>query len=160
MGKVSDRRRDRVEDRMVDRADPAALCGMTGSELDALFARSPAGPVPHGRGDGTFILLPGTPASRPAARLVRTLAWKGKVFDADGRRLVNRVLPFGMRAVAAQVQTGPSWFDGRPCIILDYSRTSLIARQVRDEIREVAPGLYLGMVYWNRIRLGRFMLRF
>jgi hypothetical protein len=36
---------------------------------------------------------------------------------------------------------------------LDYSETSLLARCVRDEIREVADGLYLGLVFWKRRRI-------
>jgi hypothetical protein len=36
----------------------------------------------------------------------------------------------------------------------------MIAAGVRDEIREVAPGLYLGLVYWMGLRVGRFALRF
>ena len=31
--------------------------------------------------------------------------------------------------------------------MLDYSKTSLIAHWIRDEIREVSPGIYLGLVY-------------
>ena len=30
---------------------------------------------------------------------------------------------------------------------MDYSETSLVWRDVRDEMREVAPGLYLGRMY-------------
>ena len=54
----------------------------------------------------------------------------------------------------------PSWFDGRESIVLDYSRTSLIAHWIRDEIREVAPRLYLGIVYWNHDKLINFALTF
>src|SRR6185295_14649556 len=38
------------------------------------------------------------------------------------------------------------------------SKTSLVARKVRDEIREVSPGLYLGKVYWGKKRLIDFAL--
>jgi hypothetical protein len=37
--------------------------------------------------------------------------------------------------------------------------TSLIAHWVRDEIREVAPGLYLGFLFWDHDRLLNFALR-
>ena len=139
--------------------DPAAFCTMSGGELDALFRRSPAGAVPDGPAEGLFRVLPGTPASRPAARLFLLFAWQGKRFDARTGVLVNHVLPFGVPAVEARLRPGRSWLDGRPCHVLDYSRTSLIARGVRDELREVAPGLYLGLVYWHRLRAGRFALR-
>ena len=55
-------------------------------------------------------------------------------------------------AIRARVYQEESWFDGRNCIVLDYSQTSRICRWVRDEIREVDPGLYLGLVYG----VGRF----
>ena len=50
----------------------------------------------------------------------------------------------------AKVYKEASWFDGKETIVLDYSKTSFVARKVRDEIREVAPGLYLGLVFWER----------
>ena len=53
-----------------------------------------------------------------------------------------------------------SWFDQKECIVLDYSKTSLLAQWIRDEIREVAPGIYLGMVYWGKKRLIDFALEF
>jgi hypothetical protein len=53
-----------------------------------------------------------------------------------------------------------SWFDRKETIVLDYSKTSLIARRVRDEIREVAPGVYLGVVFWGKGKLLHFSLAF
>ncbi|HSR41814.1 MAG TPA: hypothetical protein VLL48_06575, partial [Longimicrobiales bacterium] len=53
-----------------------------------------------------------------------------------------------------------SWFADGPAIILDYSKSSLVARKIRDEIREVGPGVYLGQVYWGRKRLILFSLEF
>jgi hypothetical protein len=50
--------------------------------------------------------------------------------------------------------------DGEETIVLDYSQTSLAARSVRDEIREVAPGLYLGLAFWRGRRVLHFSLRF
>jgi hypothetical protein len=32
-------------------------------------------------------------------------------------------------------------------LILDYSRTSRVYAQYRDEIRQVGPGLYLGVMH-------------
>ncbi|HET6520333.1 MAG TPA: hypothetical protein VFG47_11050 [Geminicoccaceae bacterium] len=139
--------------------DPFDLCRLSGRELDELFRRSPAGAVPDGEAEGVGLVLTGTPLGRPMARALR-LAWRGKVFDAAGGTLVNRVLPFRLRAVRAKVYEGRSRLDGGPCIVLDYARTSLVARMVRDEIREVAPGLYLGQSYWGGVRLFRFALRF
>ncbi len=55
---------------------------------------------------------------------------------------------------------GPSWLDGNECIVLDYSKTSLAAEHIRDEIRPFEPGLYLGLVYWDQHRLMHFALDF
>lgn len=60
----------------------------------------------------------------------------------------------------AKVYKQGSWFDGKECIVLDYSYTSLIAHWVRDEIRLVAPGTYLGIVFWERDKLINFTLTF
>jgi len=53
-----------------------------------------------------------------------------------------------------------SWYDGKPCIVLDYSKTSIVAHLVRDEIREIAPGVYLGLVFLGRLHVLDFALDF
>jgi hypothetical protein len=137
------------------------LVQMTGSELDTLFRTLPAGPLPTGSGAGTALLGSGTRGRRAAAAFVRRTAWQGKDLAADGRSLRNRISPFGLRAVAARVDEGPSRVDGEPCVVLDYSRTSWLARWVRDEMREVAPGSYLGIVFLRSRQLPlRFVLEF
>ena len=59
--------------------------------------------------------------------------------------MINRVLGFG-RAIPATVYQGESLIDGQPSLILDYSGSKLWP-DVRDELREVEPGLYLGVMY-------------
>ena len=71
--------------------------------------------------------------------------WHGKVFDCEGGSLVNQWS--GVRAIRARVCYGPSWVDGKTSIVMDYSQTSHVWADVRDEVREVAPGLYLGRMY-------------
>ncbi len=137
----------------------SALLEMSKQQLDELFARSPAGAIPHGECDGTVIAAPGTESAAIAAKVARRLVWKGKVFDPERGELRNRVTPFDLRAVAAKVYRGESWFDHQECIVLDYSETSLIAHWNRDEIREVADGLYLGLAFWRRTRFMYFSLR-
>jgi hypothetical protein len=66
----------------------------------------------------------------------------------------------GLNAIVAQVYKGPSWLDGKECIILDYSKTSIVAQWIRDEIRQIEPGMYLGKVYGGRKRLIDFVLQF
>jgi hypothetical protein len=136
------------------------LAGMRPAQRDQVFTSSPAGPVPTGIADGMALLPLGRIPTKVTARLIRIFAWQGKVFDDDGNELGNRVTPFGIRAVRADVYRGPSWIDRRDCIVLDYSRTSLVARWIRDEIREVAPNIYLGQVFVRRRKLLHFTLTF
>ena len=120
------------------------LPSLSGSELDALFANAPAGEIPTGKGRGQALMATGTFASRPLIAMVRLLAWQGKEFDGPTHSLRNLISPFGVRAITADVYVDASRLDGRPCIVLDYSKTSRLAKWVRDEIREIEPGLYLG----------------
>jgi hypothetical protein len=136
------------------------LLKMTQAELDDLFKASDAGPIPNGEADGTAIIAPGTTYSADIALLINHFAWQGKVFDAEAGNLKNRILPFGLNAIIAEVYKAPSWLDGKECIVLDYSKTSLVAHRVRDEIRLISPQLYLGKVYWDKARLIDFALKF
>jgi hypothetical protein len=140
--------------------DVAKLLTMSQAELDALFTNSEPGNIPDGEADGTAIVAPGTTYSSNIASFVSHFAWQGKVFDAKKGVLRNRILPFGLNAILAKVYKGPSWLDGKECIVLDYSETSIIAQWIRDEIRQIEPGLYLGKVYWDKKRLVDFALKF
>ena len=130
------------------------------AELDTLFTNSPVGDIPDGEADGTAIVAPGTVFSASIAQFVSLFAWQGKVFDAKKGVLKNRILPFGLNAIIAKVYKGTSWLDGKECIVLDYSDTSTVAQWIRDEIRQVGPGTYLGKVYWDKKRLIDFALKF
>jgi hypothetical protein len=140
--------------------DAKQLLGMSQAELDALFSAHEAGPIPDGPAEGTAIVAPDTPVSEAIAAFVNAAAWKGKVFDAKDGFLRNEVGPFGVRAIVARVYKAPSWLDQKECIVLDYSQTSLVAAHVRDEIRLVDDGFYLGKVYWDSKRLIDFSLDF
>ncbi len=146
---------------MTASVDVDALLAMSQDELDALFGSiKDIGPIPSGEADGTVIIARDTTVFETAAKVAHLIAWQGKVFDPDKGELLNRIGPFGEHAVRAKVYVANSWFDSQPAIILDYSRTSLVAHWVRDEIREASPGLYLGLVYWKEERLLNFSLRF
>jgi hypothetical protein len=140
--------------------DVAKLLSLSQSELDALFTKSPVGNIPDGEAEGTAIVAPGTTFSPTLAKFVSHFAWQGNVFDAKKGVLTNKILPFGLNAIIAKVYKGPSWLDGKECIVLDYSDTSFIAQWIRDEIREIEPGVYLGKVYWDKARLIDFALKF
>ena len=109
-------------------------------QLDEIFRNSPAGEIPRGEGEGTAIIAPGTHISSEIARLVNLFTWKGKVFDPVKGELRNKILPLGHKAIVAKVYNDKSWFDQKECVVLDYSKTSLVAKWIRDEIREVGSG--------------------
>ncbi len=140
--------------------DAKQLLQMSQQQLDALFSAHDAGPIPDGEAKGTAIIAPGTPISEQIAAFINIFAWQGKVFDAKAGLLRNRILPLGLNAIIARVYKGPSWLDGKECIVLDYSETSLVASHIRDEIRLIEPGFYLGKVYWDKARLIDFSLDF
>ena len=136
------------------------LLGMSQKDLDDLFSASQPGDIPNGEANGTAIIAPGTTYSQEIASFINHFAWQGKTFDASRGILRNRILPFGLNAIIAKVYKGNSWFDGKECIVLDYSETSLLAEWIRDEIRQIGPNLYLGIVYWKKDRLINFAIQF
>ena len=127
--------------------------------LDELFRASPPGPIPQGKLRGTVLTFTGTRAAKPIAVVARALFWQGKVVDEEQASLKNLVSPFRLRLIKAALSTADSWVDHEPTVLIDYSRTSLVARMVRDEIRLVGPGLYLGVVWLWHWRVAWFTLR-
>jgi len=133
------------------------LLRMTANQLDELFTSSESGPIPDGPSIGTALIAPGTDIADILAKVAR-LIWEGKVFDAKNGTLINLI--GGHKAVIARVYYGPSHFDGKQCIVLDYSHSSALADHVRDEIRLIDTNFYLGKVYWDNRPLVHFCLQF
>ena len=140
--------------------DVRQLLTMSQPQLDELFSAKAAGAIPDGEATGTAIVAPGTSFSPDIAKFISLFAWQGKIFDAKKGVLRNKILPFGLSAIIAKVYKANSWLDGKECIVLDYSDTSLVAHWIRDEIREISPSVYLGKVSWGRQRLIDFALEF
>jgi hypothetical protein len=110
---------------------------------------------------------------REQEELLMERFWKGKVFYSSKKSapvLWNRILGRS-EAFPAHVYVGKSLFDEhRKSLVIDYlsnqdidgyraSRDGLVnskALAIRDEIREVRPGLYLGRAYVR----GKFFLNF
>jgi hypothetical protein len=136
------------------------LLQMSQSQLDELFSKSEAGPIPDGPAKGTAIIAPGTAFSVDIADAINVFAWQGKTFDAQHGTLRNRISVLGLNAIVAEVYKAPSWLDQKECIVLDYSKTSTVAQWIRDEIRLLEPKKYLGVVYWSKKRLINFALEF
>ena len=136
------------------------LIGMPQKQLDDLFTSSPAGDIPTAKPMAPPSSLPIPPFSPAIAAIINHFGWQGKNFDPATGTLKNRITAFGINAIVAKVYKGESWLDGKECIVLDYSKTSLVAQHIRDEIRQIGPGMYLGVVYWDKTRTINFALQF
>lgn len=131
-------------------------------ELDEIYSNASPGDIPSGDTHGTAILA-GSMFSKVVAFFVGLYVWQGKVFDlfcpsGQAGVLVNKITPFGMTFIVAKVYRDKSWLDGKDTIVIDYSRTSFFAKVIRDEIREIEPGVYLGKVWWKKKRILDFAL--
>jgi hypothetical protein len=136
---------------------------MEGGQLDAIYESCKAsGTLPSGEMRGTAIVA-GSMFSKTIALFARLFAWQGKVFDifATDRTagvLINKITAFSLTFIVAKVYRDASWLDNEPTIVIDYSRTSFFCKKVRDEIREIEPGVYLGRVWWGKKPVLHFAL--
>lgn len=194
---------------------PKSLPEFSQEEVDQIYGRLTAGPIPDGPYDGTLFFPRGSEGDTRLAELLagrlkgrlanvavrkteflgRTL-WKGKVFYREDRLLRNRIEDLAALApltggstdgieritvngrdqfllFPARLYCGQSLLDGRrESVIIDYAFTDelpgyrekpdwLAGRnglRVRDEIRMVRPGFYLGRAYMNRVFALNFTL--
>lgn len=136
------------------------LMEMSPAQLDDLYKNSPGGKIPDGQSNGTVIFVNGVSIGNVFSSFVKWLAWQGKIFYREQGFLLNRLTPVGLNLVKAKVYRGKSWLCDGESIILDYSKTSFVAQKIRDEIREVAPNIYLGQAYWDQTRVLCFALEF
>ena len=128
---------------------PECLIRMSRCQLLALYrSGTPTASPPVGFAKGYAVFEPGRRLT--VARTYSTrLLWQGKEFNCQGDMMINHV--FGvLKAVKAQVFPGESWYDGRPTLVFDYQCTSKLFPNVRDECREVSPGVYLGLTYQRK----------
>ncbi len=135
---------------------------LTREELDDVYKRSKPGPLPSGDTRGTAIVA-GSLLAKLYAMFARLFAWQGKVFDlfavdCEKGLLVNKITPFSLTFIVAKVYKDASWMDGKETIVIDYSTTSFFAKKIRDEIRMVEPGVYLGKVWFGKTRILDFAL--
>jgi len=147
---------------MKTNAEIAKWLAMDREQLDAIYIDATAGTIPSGDTRGTAIVA-GTLFARWYARFARLFAWQGKVFDLfppdrQNGILINKISALSLTFVVAKVYKDASWMDGKETIVIDYSKTSFFAKKIRDEIREVQPGVYLGKVWWGKTRILDFAL--
>jgi hypothetical protein len=133
------------------------------SKRSTLIERFESGTVqqiPTGRARGTVLLGTGGLLAQLAAAVSFLLLWRGKVIAPSGSRLKNLLSPLRIPGISAAVYQAPSWHDNEECIVLDYSSTSFVAKKVRDEIREIAPGIFMGPVFLGKRHVLDFALDF
>jgi hypothetical protein len=198
----------------LQRLTPKNIANYSQEQIDQIYARLTAGPIPDGAFDGGLFFpknargdrriaeiiggLPGLAVELKAQKLevIGATLWRGKVFYRDQRLLRNRIEDLAaLKPIVdgdlssvpkiqvgghdqwlmfpARLYCGQSLLDSRrESIIIDYAFTDelpgyrerpdyLAGRngfQIRDEIRMVRPGFYLGRAYAGRAFLLNFVL--
>ena len=197
---------------------PSNIALLDQEQVDQIYARLTAGPIPDGPYDGTLFFprggrgklrlseiagggLRGFAVDIAGAKidLIGETLWKGKVFYRSEMLLRNRIEDLAtlkklglveedaanpLKKInagggdqwllfPAKLYCGQSLLDGRrESIIIDYAFTDDIAGyrrmpdslagrdgfKIRDEIRMVRPGLYLGRAYIDRAFALNFVL--
>ena len=142
----------------------ADLARMPPSDLAQLYAqgRCPHLPDLDGAPPGRMLAVVGPLGRRPGRSVLRRLAastpfpWRGKSFSSaaeDEGEGINRVrLPVRARDLYRfETRYEPSILDGGPCVFLDYDLPSnpFFIRAIRDELRQVSDGLFLGPALAN-----------
>ncbi len=137
----------------------ADLQGLNNSQLNELYDYGSAYEIPSANHPGRPHLLTGLPLPVPGYKGPSDLLgffWGGKIFSTDhvgDITLTNQVFPntpFNFNNISAQVSIKNNSYtnDGEPVIFLDYNNSNIaIAQIVRDEMRLIAPDLYLGRAY-------------
>lgn len=194
---------------------PERLAAYSQEQVDQVYGRLTAGPIPDGAYDGDLFFPRGTDGEARLAEIIAghlqsrianlgvrkteglgRLLWKGKVFYRDQRLLRNRIEDLAILApltggntdgieklsvngrdtfllFPARLHCGQSLLDGRrESVIIDYAFTDELPGyrespdalggrhgfRIRDEIRMVRPGFYLGRAYMNRVFALNFTL--
>jgi hypothetical protein len=121
------------------------LLAASRDQLIELFKQGTVPVSPRGYSRGTAIFYPATWRTVPLSKLARVI-WQGKDYLADGL-IRNRW--FGFNMIKGRSFVEESWLDGKPALILDYVGFSRPFHTLRDELREIQPGLHLGRLYFK-----------
>jgi hypothetical protein len=142
------------------------LLALDASALSALYAGASVPRISDVKGDlrGRMLTIPAFEhgAGKPIGRLAHTLAstswfpWRGKSFtplENDKGEGINRVISDRFRLYRFETFVGPSRAGAFDAVQLDYDlpENPFFIRAIKDEIRELSPGLYLGQA-WLQIR--------
>lgn len=153
------------------------LAAKSCAELETLYRR---GSLPaslsavDGALTGRMLAVRGLGSGRLARGLrsfarSRSFVWGGKSFSAESERRgtgINRVIAPGVlgrqNLFPFDTLFAKSEIDAQPAIVLDYDKPENppYIRAIHDEIREVAPGVYLGPAMWKTANGPRTLLWF
>jgi hypothetical protein len=135
------------------------LLALGPDELARLYAGASVPRIADVRGDlrGRMLALPALASGR-VAMMIRRFAsssrfpWRGKSFMPDGEERgegINRVFTDRTRIYKFDTFIGKSRAGEFDAIQLDYDRPDnpFFIRAIKDEIRELSPGLYLGQAW-------------
>ena len=199
----------------LEKITPAYLADLLQEQVDQIYARLTAGPIPNGAFEGELFFLRGSSGKLRAREIVGggikglvvkykarkldqlgEVLWQGKVFYRDSGVLRNRIEDTKLLAplidgdlsslrkikydgedawllFPAKVFCGQSLLDSRrESIIIDYAFSDEIdgyrelpdflagrrGFRVRDEIRMIRPGFYLGRAYLGHTFILNFTL--
>jgi hypothetical protein len=146
-----------------------ALLDRSGAELERLYreARTPRLTDVAGDLRGRMLAWPWLGAHPTAAAMLRAFAgsrafpWRGKSFrpwDELRGEGINRVISDRMHLFRFETSIAPSRAGDFDAVLLDYDLDTNppIIRSIKDEIRELEPGLWLGQAYL-KTRRGYFL---
>lgn len=149
------------------------LPGLSEDKLDQLFLKSPSPSLEEVNGphEGRVLAAGWFPLNRKEGLdLINQnwLPWKGKVFtplDPAKGRGKNRMRLgqiWGEDTFDFESRIEPSLFGGGDCYVLDYDLTgnALWLRPVRDEMKKIQEGLYLGRALYRIGGEHQFVLYF
>ena len=152
---------------MATAAEPRTLDDLSALSYDQLDALYRAGTVPddlsvlHNKPKGRMLAVRGVDKT-PLAGVLRAAAklpifpWDGQTLTSEDRQSgsgINRIqLGVSMDWFGFKTRIEPSVIDGEDTIVLDYGQPGnpWFIRQIHDELREIAPRLFVGPAMWKR----------
>ena len=147
------------------------LLALEPAALERLYAQARVPALNALRGDlrGRMLAVTVVPPGWSAAARVwagsDAFPWRGKSFaplgDDEGRG-INRVFSDRVRLFAFETSIARSRAGDFDAFQLDYDlpENPFFIRRIKDEIRELSPGLYLGQAYWHTTRADHLVLYF
>jgi len=149
----------------------ADLQTLNNAELSELYQYASAFTIPSTAQPGASVLLTGLPLPVPGFTGPSSLLnffWGGKIFTTDeiGKTsLSNQIFPgtpISFNNVEAEVTLNENSLtkDGEAVISINYQHSNIkLAKSIRDEMRLIAPNLYLGRAYMKNGFLARLLTR-